>query len=393
MSSAERLPPAVVLGLSPTGLHVVRALGGAGVKVHGVAEGQQVGSCSRHLVSVIEEAEEDRLLARLVELAELSEAQPILIPTSDQYIEFVSRHAEALGPHFTFQRSYADGLAGRIMAKESFYALCEAHGVRYPQLVSTDAQGLAEAVGNLRFPLMVKPSEIHLAKAEMRGSKGWTVRDEAELAATAPSIPASVGTLLAQEIVPGAESAITLCCAWFDGEGKARQPFTARKLRQYPPGFGSASLVQSHDEPDSLRIFIELLSAIGYQGVAAGEFKRHPETGELYIIEINVRPSLWFSISQDAGRPVVLEAYRQMAGLSPLPEVPQRQGVRWRYALKDAWSALFYRRHKHFILPPPDIEVCGRAASVVYPVHAPDDPRPARSEIALFVRKAFDRIT
>ena len=226
----------------------------------------------------------------------------------------------------------------------------------------------------------------------MRGSKGWIVRDADELAAIMPGIPASAGTLLAQEIVPGPESEITLCCAWLDGEGQAHQAFTARKLRQYPPGFGSASLVQSHDEPESLETFTRLLAAIGYRGIAAGEFKRHPETGELSIIEINVRPSLWFSVSQSAGRPVVLDAYRRMAGLAPLPAHPQRQGVRWRYALKDLASALSYRRHSDFILPPPDIEVCGKASTTVHPVHQADDPRPARREVWLLARKAFDRL-
>lgn len=392
MSTAETLPPAVVLGLSPTGLHVVRALGSAGVEVHGVAEGRQVGAFSRYLTSVIDQADGQHLLEELVALARSSTARPVLIPTSDQHIEFLMRHAEMLAGHFTFQPSYADGIAGKVMVKESFYALCEQHGVNYPRLVSSDAAGLVQATQALHFPLMVKPSEIHLAKEEMRGSKGWIVRDAEELAAIVPDIPAAVGTLLAQEIVPGPESEITLCCAWMDGEGQAHQAFTARKLRQYPPGFGSASLVQSHDEPQSLAIFTRLLAAIGYRGIAAGEFKRHPETGELSIIEINVRPSLWFSVSQAAGRPVVLDAYRNMAGLAPLTARPQRHGVRWRYALKDLASALFYRRRGNFILPPPEIDVCGKATAMVYPVHQADDPRPARREVWLLARKAFDRL-
>lgn len=392
MNSAETLPPAVVLGLSPTGLHVVRALGAAGVEVHGVAEGKQVGASSRYLASVIDQGDDRLLLEKLVALAQSSPAAPVLIPTSDQHVEFLMRHADALAAHFAFQPSYADGLAGRIMAKQSFYALCEEHGVDFPRLVSTDAAGLLQATRGLRFPLIVKPSEIHLAKDEMRGSKGWIVRDADELAAIVSDIPAAAGTLLAQEIVPGPESEITLCCAWLDGEGKAHQAFTARKLRQYPPGFGSASLVQSHEEPESLATFTRLLTAIGYRGIAAGEFKRHPETGELSIIEINVRPSLWFSVSQDSGCPVVLDAYRRMAGLAPLPARSQRNGVRWRYVLKDLASALFYRRNGQFILPTPDIEACGKAATTVYPVYHADDTRPARNEVWLFVRKAFDRL-
>lgn len=49
----EALPPAIVMGLSPTGLHVVRTLGRAGVHVTGVADGSQAGGTSRYCRRVI----------------------------------------------------------------------------------------------------------------------------------------------------------------------------------------------------------------------------------------------------------------------------------------------------------------------------------------------------
>jgi predicted ATP-grasp superfamily ATP-dependent carboligase len=196
--------------------------------------------------------------------------------------------------------------------------------------------------------------------------------------------------LLVQEIVEGPESEITLWCGHVTGQG-VQNGFTARKLRQFPPGFGSASLVQSNAEPDSARIAEALLTNLGYHGTAAAEFKRGPD-GQLKIIEINVRPSLWFSVTDPAGRPVVVSAYRDLAGLSPLTERGQAQGVRWRYALKDLYSRLFYLSKPGFILPRPDIRTAGPARRRTFAVFAWDDPMPALAELRNFATKAMDRL-
>ena len=390
-------PAAIVVGLSPTGLHCVRTLARAGVRVIGVAEGRQAGMASRYLSELIVDSGEEGLLTDLLALASRIAAQggarAILIPSSDQHVEFISRNAATLAEHFVFQPSYRDGLAQQIMAKDSFYRLCDTHGIRYPALRETDKQGLPSLVGAMAFPWMVKPAEIHRIKAQMRGEKGWILRNEQDLSDTLEAIPDGAGTLLVQEIVPGPESAITLCCAYFDGTGAARQMFSARKLRQYPPGFGSASLVQSEPCTDSIGLTKKLLGAIGYRGIAASEFKRHPDTGQLFIIEVNVRPSLWFSISEAAGRPVVLEAYRAMAGLPALEEHAQQRGVRWHYGLKDIISRLFYRRNPGFILPAPDIEAAGPANRTTRAVFARDDWKPALAEIVFLLQKALTRLT
>jgi predicted ATP-grasp superfamily ATP-dependent carboligase len=377
------------MGLSPTGLHVVRTLGRAGVHVTGVADGSQAGGTSRYCRRVIygSAAEKiDKICAAFPEGGE----KPVLIATSDQDVDLIMENAQMLARHVRFQPSYADGLARQIMDKERFYQLCQAHGVAYPRLWSgTKAQilGFADQIG---FPCLIKPALIQLLKGRMGGQKGWIARDALEFDRKVARIPSDAGTLLVQEIVEGPESNITLWCGHLSGQG-VQNGCTARKLRQYPPGFGSASLVQSHAEPDSAGIAETLLSSLGYQGTAAAEFKRGPD-GELKIIEINVRPSLWFSVTDPAGRPTVLSAYRDLAGLSPLPQQAQVDGVRWRYALKDLYSRLFYIFKSGFVLPAPDIRAAGPAQRRTWAVFAWDDPVPALAELRNFAEKALNRL-
>lgn len=386
----ETLPPAIVMGLSPTGLHVVRALGRSGVKVIGIVDEMQAGAASRFCKQVIC-ARGTEKVDRICEAFPKGGVKPVLIPTSDQDVDLIIQHAERLKEHVRFQASYADGLAQQIMDKDSFYRLCETHGVAYPRLWSGQKDQVSALAEQVAFPCMIKPALIQRLKDQMRGKKGWIARDEREYQAQIAKLPPEAGTLLGQEIVPGPESDITLWCGYLS-DGAVLNGFTARKLRQFPPGFGSASLAQSHPEPESTQIAVRLLQKLGYRGVASAEFKRDPKTGALKIIEINVRPSLWFSLTTAAGRQVVLSAYRDLAGLSQIEEHAQIQGVRWCYGVKDLYSRIFYARNPGFILPSPDVRTAGPAKARTYAVFAWGDPLPAVAELWNFARKALRRL-
>lgn len=384
---------AVVLGMSPTGLYAVRELGRAGVPVLGVSREWQPGCTSRYLAGCIVEPDEARRLQRLMAHFPAGTPKAVLVPTSDQDIEFIARHADTLSQRFVFQASYATEAVQTLLTKERFYALCEAEGVAYPRLWRCLPHELAGLRDRIAYPCMVKPSRIHDVKNLMAGQKGWIAEDAAAFDRLGATIPAGAGVLLLQEIVPGPESAITLHATYVDRAGAFRQPISARKLRQYPPGFGSASRVVSEPQDEARDLAQRLLRALDYRGIAAAEFKRDPRDGRLKAIEINARPSLWFALATDAGQRLTLAAYHDLAGTGQsLPETAQTDGVVWRYALKDMYSALFYRLRPGFVLPPPDITVGVGVRARVHPVFASDDPRPMVAEWGHFVRKVLARL-
>ena len=388
---------AIILGLSPTGLYAIRELGMAGHRVLGVGAAHQAGAFSRYLGGTVLHEEAKARVAALIERFDpVSQAvRKPLIVTSDQDLDAVCGRPAPLVERFALQPSYADGLAAAIMDKGRFYALCEERGVAYPRVWAAEA-GSAEAASlrdTILYPAMAKPARIHDVKHMMKGQKVWILKSREDFDRILSAIPPEAGTLLFQEIVPGPESAITLWCGYIDLEGRLRQRFTARKLRQYPPGFGSASLVQSHPEPESAEIAEGLLSALGYRGIAAAEFKRHPADGKLRIIEINPRPSLWFSVSTAAGVPVTATAAADLTG-QPLPAMANQQhGVRWRYRAKDMASAAFYRRTPDFVLPPPDTEATGPASATTGAILDPRDLGPMAGEGWTILRKGLARLT
>ena len=384
---------AVVLGLSPTGLYAVREAGRAGFEVLGVGGAGAPGQWSRFLHDrIAAPTPEARVEAIMARFPAKSETKPVLIVTSDQDLEVVIARASTLANHVHLQGSYKDGLAGQIMDKDSFYRICESKGLSYPKLWTAYVDQAADYRDRIAYPCMIKPARIQDVKHLMRGKKGWIIESSADFDRTVPKIPAEAGTLVMQEIVPGPESNITLWCGYIDKTGQVRQRFTARKLRQYPPGFGSASLVQSEICNETSETAENFLTALGYHGIAAAEFKRHPETGELKIIEVNPRPSLWFSISTAAGVPLV-ETTIAEARETALPRFAvQHNGVRWRYWLKDLASSLFYLRARDFVLPAPDVTRSGRIHSKADVVGAWDDLAPVLGELLTFARKGAARM-
>lgn len=396
MSGSDGAPPAVVLGLSPTGLYAVRELGRAGVPVLGVASQHQAGEYSRYLSfgpgGIVEAGEARRLACLRATLAE-TPGKAVLIPASDQDIAFLLNHADALSEVAVWQGSYSNGLAAEILGKDSFYELCRAQDIAFAPYWKAPKSELRSLAAEARFPCLIKPTRVDAVKSAMGGRKGWVVKNYTDFNHAISQVPDGDTLWLVQEIVPGPESEITLYAAYFNCEGQAQQAFTARKLRQYPPGFGSASLVQSADEPETRELSEHLLKSMGYRGIAATEFKRDPRDGQLKIIESNPRPSLWFSVSTAAGKRITLAAYRDLTGQEPLDDPPQRQGVSWRYGPKDAYAAAFYRVRREFVLPPPELAAWRRPACSVSAVFSRDDPRPAWGDFANLGRKFWERLS
>jgi D-aspartate ligase len=388
--------PAVVLGLSPTGLYAIRELGQAGVPVLGVAGSRQTASRSRYLTygpGCLIEPDEDRRLSRLMDLFPADGPKAVLIPTSDQDIDFVIRHAQVLSERFVMQPSYRDGVHARVFGKAGFYAACREHGLEAPSYWEARRGELAALRGQITYPCLVKPSEIHEVKDYMAGRKVLIAPDAAAFDAIVAALPATDVIWLVQEIVPGPESNITLYCAYFDGESAPHQAFTARKLRQFPPGFGSASLVRSEVLDETRELSERLLRGIGFKGIAAAEFKRDPRDGRLKAIEVNVRPSLWFGVATAAGKPLTLAAYLDLSGQPMPPERPQANGVEWRYLLKDLYARAFYWRSRGFILPPPELGGLGAPARRTTPVLDFTDLRPSVDEMWNYGDKLRRRIS
>jgi D-aspartate ligase len=377
-------------------LYAVRELARSGVPVLGIGSAGEPGLRSRYLATPgrrWQSSDPVELLDRLMSVAMYEGfTRLVLFPTNDAYIEFIHDHREILAERFTFASAY-EGLATSLMDKRRFYETCRDHGVPVPRMWLADSKSdLVAMAGVVPYPCILKPLLIHRAKKFLAGGK--------VLLATTPSvfremigrIPPDTGSWLVQEIIPGPESEIALFGAYFKRDGKAVQEFTGRKLRQYPPGFGSASLVVSEPIRAVSQATANMLEALRFNGVCGSEFKFDSRDGVLKMIEINPRPTLWFQATHAAGKRIMTAAFRDLIGEAMPPESPMVPSVVWRYSLKDLSSSLFYRfRSQSFVFACPDVSRSRNASLKTWAVFDREDPVPAIAEVFRYLRRWSER--
>jgi predicted ATP-grasp superfamily ATP-dependent carboligase len=340
---------AVVFGLTGTGLAVARSLHRRGVAVYGVdAKGWEIGHHSAEIRRPpFATLPHGRALAdAVVEWAAGQPAAPVLFPADDPSCDFLSSYERQLRAACALPEGYRPEVASAFVDKISFYRRCLALGVALPRtLFPKSLEELEEESRGLRFPAILKPAHSHLWRARFGGRKVLEVSGRDELLRVFGALGDLQTGMTVQEVIPGPEREIFVCGGYFRPGGEALALFTARKTRQYPPMFGSASFAESEWNPGVARLSEELIAKLGFAGVCGTEYKPDPRDGEWKLIEVNPRPTLWFSLTRASGCDVVYEAYRDLAG-SPGPRAvgTQRDGVRWQFFLRDLLSLWHYLR-------------------------------------------------
>src|SRR5262249_38174723 len=150
----------------------------------------------------------------------------------------------------------------------------------------------AAQLTSLQFPLVVKPR----VAAQWRQKETWQavgsrkaflVRSADEMYEEYSRISNVNAEVMIQEYIEGSDCDIAVCCCFMDANHEMSAYFTARKLRQSPPLFGTGCAVETIQIPEIVPLAKRLLVAAGYTGIAEVEFKRHSPTGGWFLIEVN----------------------------------------------------------------------------------------------------------
>lgn len=417
MRGAERpgCAPVVILGLSPGGLYLVRDLARAGVPVYGAADKRESGLFSRYLRGgcawKIRDNRDDQervdtdsgeLLRRIRELQEAFGIPPVLLPSSDRYIEWISKHYTELREYARFSDTYRPDRYERLLDKDLFYQVCEKIGVPYPRrwkladLNSAQSHRPERDPESLSYPLLIKPGRLHEVTEIMGSRKVFECRDAEELKKYLQKLPQERGGWLVQEIVEGPDDDIYCLGGVHSGEGRIEAPIAGRKLRQFPPGFGTAAALRIESPPEVLWEHTRrLLMALEVDGIFEIEFKRDLRDGIWKVFEINPRTALWFSAAGSAGVPLAMRAYCTVAGCE-LPLSASTDGTKstvvWRTGLKNiiAVGRAIFRRSGGKGGP-------GAGKGKVRPIAAwafwdSFDPLPACMELLAYAGKAAGRL-
>ena len=343
--------PAVVLTLSPTGLAVARSLAPRGVRVFGVdSNRREIGHASRWITQdprIAFLAAGPALLDGLLALGAEQAVKPVLFVAGDPYIDFVAEHHERLRERFVLMESMRPEVASIFVNKRSFYERCLAEGIAMPAtFFPNDEADAREAARALRYPAIVKPSLGHLFRARLHGEKLVQVHDAETLLRWWRQFRDWGGDSVLQEVITGPEANIFVAAVYTDAKFECRSLLTARKCRQYPPMFGSGSYMEACWSQEIADLSLALLRKLGYQGICGTEYKWDERDRAWKLIEVNPRPTLWYSLCQAAGVDVIWDAYCDLTGQpNPVHIHCQDDRVRWQLLVRDLLSALhFWRR-------------------------------------------------
>jgi predicted ATP-grasp superfamily ATP-dependent carboligase len=258
---------------------------------------------------------------------------PVVFPTRDFDVLFLHRYREQLGGLY---RLPDDG-AFRILDKMALAKTAIENGVSVPATVAcSSVDEIERAADELQFPLVLKPRSAHQWRCkdawEKVGSrKAILARSADELRREYSRIATVNAEVLVQEFISGEETDIVVCCCYIGGEGQLAACFTARKLRQNPPVFGTGCAVEIADIPEIVPIATRLLQGCGYTGLAEVEFKHDRATGKFYLIEVNPRHWDQHQLGNLVGVNLTWTAYNDMIGNIAVPQNPVYEGRKCRW--------------------------------------------------------------
>jgi len=346
------LPRAIVVDASDGGLVVARSLRRRDVPVTVLAQPHYAWTTRARGVDgrVLGKLDDSGpWLAALDELA--AQGDGVLLPISDRACEFLVRERDRIPASL---RSFESPTSAhmRLMDKASLYSLATHAGLRVPKSTHVAQRAeLAHVADVTPFPCLVKPVLSHRFRGIMGDRRVRVVRDAAELEAEAgPALDAGL-ELLVSEHVPGPETNLEGAVTVRREDGAFALAYTRCKLRQHPPYFGAGSVLESIDSPEVLAYARALLDSVGFVGLSSLEAKRHVETNELVLMEINVRVPQNFGLSEACGADGPWRLYATLAGLPLGPQPVPRAGRKTIVATLELHAAPAYLRAGDLTVP------------------------------------------
>jgi predicted ATP-grasp superfamily ATP-dependent carboligase len=303
------------------GLGAIRSLGRAGIRVLAVDHRPgALGFRSRYAERVLAPSPLDDEAGFVDALREIGEG--VVFPTHDEGLRAIARHRDELRLRCPFPRDLERLQRKRVQLE----AAVDAPLTRYPASAA-EAVAAAEELG---YPVLVKPSEpIGFRQAVGRQALRCSSAGDVELAYA----QAAAWEPMVQELIPGGDDELWTVGAYLNESLEPLGLFCGRKLRQTPPGVGTARVGEAVWVQEVVDAALELLRRLGCNGLAQVEFKRDPRDGRFKLMEVNPRLWQWHTLAAAAGVDFPVIAYRDLTGERVEPVRMNGRRRRWAIAL------------------------------------------------------------
>lgn len=337
-SDQHKRVPAVILGGTANALSIVRSLGGAGVECYAINYPQSPVKYSRFCrwidVPRTQATQEEAWAGYLTGHESDHLRGAVLLAASDEAIELIAKHREALTERFRLDLSNPKAQLC-MLNKLCTYQAAQRAGVPTPKFWITEKREQIETLKDeLAFPLIVKPYISHQYKAKFN-TAFVCVRTFVELLnAFDDTCRAGVKTFLV-EVIPGGDEKLCSYYTYIDGKGDNLINFTKRMIRRFPVTVGTGVYHVTDYVPGVKELSLKLFREVGLQGIANAEFKLDTRDGELKLIECNARFTAADCLLVASGLNLSSFVYNRLAGYPQPAPANYRLGMRLWYPMRD----------------------------------------------------------
>jgi predicted ATP-grasp superfamily ATP-dependent carboligase len=286
----------IVLGASYVALGVIKAFAKVGISVILMyTEPNDHAYHSRFIsqrIRIPNPLDDSAGLLRLLMETDENWDGALLIPTLDEFVIFISQNSSALKKKYVFTVRDWD-ITKRIINKNMLYPQAQSIGIPTPKFFFPDSvEYITEKQNELFYPCILKPYETHKFDRIYR-SKVLEIHDFQELVLKYADTQKNRLDVMISEIIPGDDSSLFHYRSYIDSQGHVLAEMCTQKLRQYPTGYGQASVARTIPLIEEIRDYsLMLLRSFSYQGESSAEFKFDQRDKQYKLMEINIRPVL-----------------------------------------------------------------------------------------------------
>lgn len=275
------------------------------------------------------------LLSFLINLKETKKYSGwLIIPTNDYHVKILSQNYKILSEYYKVSTDTWESISV-CYNKINTYKVAQELNVTIPKTFFPKSVNEIKNL-DIQFPCIIKPAIMHEFYDKLK-KKVFVCNTRNELILfyeKALSI-ISADQIIVQEIIKGSsENQFSACFLFLNG--KVISSLTACRKRQHPIDFGNATtFAEIVNNPELIETGIKLLKHINYNGVCEVEFKKNPETGLYYFLEINPRTWKWHLIAQKAGISFLINLYNFHFNNPYLENNIPNTNVCWRHTITD----------------------------------------------------------
>lgn len=335
--------PVIVFGLYFPGIEILKTLRIQGIYGIGLDSNNSPGLKLLKIKTFLcpdPNDNEQEWLSFLLKFKDLGGKKPVILNTSDNFIDAILNNSEILSQYFLFHDSI-NGITQKLMNKSKLVKLAEKLEIPVAKTIHfKNIDQLEVELKSMCFPLLIRPEfgkkwQKGVLKKITNGEKLLKVENRQELIHILNKILPYDKELIIQELVVGPDENLYYLVCYIDKDSNCVGHFCGQKLRLLPAHFGSATYMKTCSSEPLLPYALKLLKENNYHGPAGVEFKLDERDSQYKIIEINTRYGLWDSVGTQLGVNVFKIGYNDLAGIKQKPVHSNNKEVYWWSIIRD----------------------------------------------------------